>query len=130
MDEQITRKTTVQVPYSFMEHAAKHISCSSLDMYDPKRSHAKVFIWRGKTWTCTGTCSQQKWLQVEIREVVTADRCTGPQHDITKRGPDFYLGGTFKCKNGHTWAMTTNAITLKPDGIPPPAKAEQISFFL
>jgi hypothetical protein len=128
MDEQITRETIMHVPYSFMEHAAEHISCSLLDMYDPKRSHAKVFIWRGKTWTCTATCSQQKWLQVEIREVVTADRYTGPQHDIKKRGPDFYLGGSFKYK-GQTWVMTANKITLKPDDSPPPAKAEQLSFF-
>lgn len=129
MDEQITREITVPVPYSFMEYAAEHISCSTLDMHDQKRSRAKVFQWQGKTWTGTGGVSQQKWLQIEIREVVTIDRYTGPPHDIKKRGPDYYLGGMFKCKNGHTWAMTDNKVVLKPDDTKPSAKAEQLSFF-
>jgi len=128
MSEQITKTTETLVPYSLLERAQKYYSAAHFNMHDFKRSNGKVFTWNGKTWTCTGTVGQgQKYLEVSIREVVTKDRYAGPPHDNQKRGPDFYLGGEFKCKD-QVWVMTDNEITLKPDDSIT-TKAEQLNLF-
>ncbi|MCG2787641.1 MAG: hypothetical protein L6461_21350 [Anaerolineae bacterium] len=128
MSEQITKTTEILVPYSLLERALEHYSAAHLNMHDFKRSSGKIFTWNAKTWTCTGGIGQgQKHLQASIREVVPQGRYTGPPHDSQKRGPDFYLGGEFKCKE-QVWVMTGNEVTLKPDGSLTP-KAEQLNLF-
>jgi hypothetical protein len=128
MSEQISETTEILVPYALLEHALEHYSAAHFNMHDFKRSHGKVFSWNGKTWTCTAGIGQgQKHLQASIREVVTKDRYAGPPHDDHKRGPDFYLGGEFKCKD-RVWVMTSNEVILKPDDSIT-TKAEQLPLF-
>lgn len=127
MSEQITKTTRQIVSAEFLERAESHISCALLNMHDFKHSYAKVFTWKGKTWTGISSASRgQKLLQVEIREVVPKEYYRGPRHDATKRGPDFYLGGEFQ-HDGRVWVMTENEVSLFPDGSP--AKPSQLNLF-
>lgn len=127
MSGQITKTTSQIVSVEFLELAECHISCALLNMHDFKHSHARVFTWRGKTWTSTASASRgQKLLQVEIREVVPKTHYRGPKHDASKRGPDFYLGGEFQ-HSGHAWVMTENEVILTSGDLP--AKPSQLNLF-
>ena len=130
MTEQITKITSVKAPYEFMDYVGNLNGCGSLNMYEPKKSRAKMFTWHGKAWICTGSCSSGRdgWITVDIREVVPLEQYRGPKNDNTKRGPDFYMGGTFTFK-GQTWVMTDNEVVLEPDGLPVLPKPQQLSLF-
>lgn len=125
MSAQLTYLEDVTVPYAQMAAwADKYSSTSTLNMYQPTRSRGKVFTWRNKTWTCTGYVSQHLRDQsMDLREVVPVEHYTGPQRDPSKRGSDFYLGGTFVCK-GQTWGMTAHKVVLRPTPEAAPAPGQ------
>jgi|GEM_PF-3465959 len=130
MTKQITKKTPVKVPYEFMDYAGNRNCCESMNIYEPKKSRAEVFTWNGKTWVCTGSCSSGRlgWISVDIRQVVPIEHYIGPKNDNTKRGPDFYLGGTFNYK-GQVWVMTDHVLVLEPNGSLPATIPQQLSLF-
>ncbi len=114
----------VLVSPDFLQKIFEKIACGLLNMYDPTRSSAEIFQWRGKAWIATGgTSYKHKAERVEIQEVVPVALWDRPYNDINKSGPDFYLGGRFspKGKSKETWVMTGNHLDLIPDPDAPPA---------
>jgi len=107
-----TDQNSIPVPVSFLEEAAKCCSAQTLND-DRKKSTGKTLLWKGKFWTCTATISQYlEYLEVDLREVVPADRYTGPppsKHNYT--GMRFRQDKTW-------WTITGNKVTLIPNGEP------------
>ena len=115
MDELIT----IAVPRAFIKWAARHVSCDTLDSRNPEKSRARIFTWRGKSWTGTGSVTQAESMQlvcVKIQEVIPATRITTKSSALT------FL------HKGISWVVTDNRVFLIPDDSSS-VNIEQLSFF-
>lgn len=116
-EEPLTKVTEVGVNSLILEKACDHYSGGLIDIDNPEKSKAKVFLFGNKFFTCTGIL----WLgngakHVDIREVVGKEHYDGPERDPWVRGTDYYLGGEVNY-NGQRYVMTDNLIKLVPKEI-------------
>jgi hypothetical protein len=105
---------TMKVPYAWLEHCAKLNASGSLDMHDPKRSHATLIEWGGCLWIDTGSVWQGRYLSTKLRLVVPLEQWQGPANDVKVNGFHYYTGGRLTCK-GKVYVMTNEEVELVPE---------------
>jgi hypothetical protein len=116
-EKPLTKITEIEVDTLTLQKAEDHYSGHLINIENPEKSKAMVFLFGNKFFTCTGSCGlggKSSW--VEIREVVGKEHYNGPERDPWVRGIDYYLGGEINY-NGQRYVMTDNLIRLVPKEI-------------
>ena len=115
-EQQITVEVREIASQELITKFAEMNCCHTLDMDKPDKSKGKVFEWRDRLWICTGSCWQyHATFEVDLREVVEAHLYDGPTADINVRGPDYYVGGYFKCKKKEYRMLPFELILIRED---------------
>ena len=126
-DEQLTVEETEVATQDTITKFAKLNCCMTLDMHNPHKSKGSVFEWRGRRWISVGGTSQYlHWYEVELREVVEAHLYDGPTVEKGVCGPDYYVGGYFRCKGKEYRILPYELNLVREDR----ARYEQKSLFL